>query len=157
MQRIWLDFPLKEAYWAELAAQRIAHATGAVLSNRRSRSLGDSGQAKRKVLCLAFPAGTDLLDNYEVWLQVGMHTEQYDLRVAVGAEDLFRMPDGVYIVTAASLKWTRYCALHDLISQMVLASKTRALVLPEPGVSANELVEGLLNWNTKRAGRLHLS
>ena len=76
-------------------------------------------------------AGEDQVDNQDLWLQIGMQVTSYDLHVAVGAEDLFRMPEGIYIATAASLMWARHGALNDLVAQMVLVSKTRGLDLPD--------------------------
>ena len=145
-KRLLIDFSPSDLVEVVGAFAQVALRTGGLRARHTSRSFGDCAEFKRRTLVITYPPGKDT-DDESLWAAVATQINQHEFQVMVGFENLFSVPDTALIIDAMNLEWLNHRYLKELISQGVLVSRTKVIVILGSAATTKMLLERAVAWN----------
>ena len=146
MQRLYFDFDLHDESAVRALCQSLVHEFRCDFGGHTTRSLGDSPRLKRRCMILSFPSDFDI-DDASLARAVATLMRRYEVRAAVGWEQLFEHPEGSYRLDVEDLAVVRDDCFYRSIGHVVVVGKRRLVLTPCPGVDAQEIALALHEYN----------
>ena len=97
-------------------------------------------------MILSFPTDFEI-DDESLARAVATLMRRYEVRAAVGWEQLFEHPEGSYCLDMEDLAVLRDDFIYRYVGHLVVVSKRRIILTPSPGVDAQEIALALHEYN----------
>ena len=114
---------------------------------RAFRSFGDSGRDKRSRIFLT--RGGNTQTNDDIFLSLKRFLRNILLRPVVGWEQLFEVPEEAVIILSTDPSYLGFPQLDEVLDQVVIVSRNRAIATLNPQLLSTKLQEILLQWNAQ--------
>jgi hypothetical protein len=145
-KRFLIDFTPGDLVSVVSAFSTLAVKTGGRRALQTSRSFGDSPQLKRRTLVISYSHDYDECSD-TLWDAVVKVVQANTFQIIAGWEVLFHVPDTAYILDSTNLQWTMHPYIKEALSQCVLTSKSKAIIILAGKETSDSLITRAGVWN----------